>query len=91
MLPAITITDAPTAFLIAEALRAQADAKRRVAANALIPSETATRLLAHAQRLDSVAKTCKEQGESALILDAADYADTIVIPRVSIDQLAIPA
>lgn len=96
MLPTIAITDAPTAYLIAEALRSQADADRRVADRltvfraytpiAAVNMRTATRLLAHAQRLDNIATECERQGA----LCEADDTDTVLMPAL-FDLPPIPA
>lgn len=79
MTPAITITDPSIAYAIAEALRCQADAKRRVADRLASPAyiqlagtnaRNAARLIGHANRLDSLASDCERQGIEA------EYADS---------------
>lgn len=95
MLPTIAITDAATAYLVAEALRSQADADRRVAdrlttSRAYAPiaaanMRTATRLLSHAQRLDNIATECERQG----YLCEADNADTVVMPVLPFPPVGI--
>lgn len=86
MLPLITITDAPTARLVAAALRENADAKRRTAdrlasaaygAVASANVRNANRLSTHAMRLDNVATECERQAV-ALEAESDDY-DTVVI------------
>ena len=91
MLPAITITDAPTARLVSQALRENADAKRRTADRlssaaygsvAAANARNASRLVTHAQRLDVVATECERQ---ALLLESeSDDYDTVVMSRVPV-------
>lgn len=85
--PLVTVADAATAYIIAEALRAQADAKRRVADRLASPAyinlsavnaRNASRLFAEALHMDSVATECERQGI------AAEYADapTVTLPAL---------
>lgn len=85
MTPTITITDPAVAYAIAEALRSSADAKRRVADRLASPAymsvsaanaRSASRLIAHAARLDKYATECERQGIAAEYADA----DTVLIP-----------
>lgn len=85
MTPVLTITDAPTAFVIAEALRSQADACRRTADRMASPAyaalssvnmRRASIILAHAQRLDALAQVAERQGHA---LNSPD-APTLVLP-----------
>lgn len=89
MTPTLTVTDAPTAYLIAEALRAQADANRRTADRLMSPAyysigaanaRHASRLSAHATRLDALATEAERQGHA---LESWD-ADTREIPRITV-------
>lgn len=90
MTPVLTITDIAAAYMIADALRAQADAKRRVADRLGSPAyeavsganvRTAALLTIHAQRLDKLATEAERQG----IELESDDAPTIVLPRYSDD------
>lgn len=87
MTPVLTITDAPTAYLIAAALRSQADANRRVADRLAAPAyaaltavnvRNAQRLITHAQRLDNIATEAERQ---AITLEHDD-APTVVLRAV---------
>jgi hypothetical protein len=85
MTPVLTITDASTAFTIAEALRSQADANRRVADRLSSPAyfalstttvRQAARLVGHAQRLDNLATEAERQGHAAMF---GDDAPTVIL------------
>lgn len=85
MTPVITVTDAPTAYLIAEALRTQADAAQRTANRLCAPEydrlgnavqRNISYLLGHARRLDKIADELVRQG---VLAEADDYPTQTIL------------
>lgn len=89
MTPVLTITDAPVAYMIAEALRSQADACRRTADRMMssayesvsgVNARRASLSIAHAERLDAIATEAERQGYALEALDAP----TQLMPRITV-------